>query len=408
MNKIILAPEIKFSALILALFIFIPKIDLFSIPNYAQGIRLEDIFLFFFTISLIQNQKIFYDIKKNFEFWPGFILFTYLLLSNLISIINGSDVLIFMLLRLCEYIILLLFVSYVHCTKKFIYQLICSYVLLNLIIVILQYYQIIGSISSRGYLTPEHHLNQRAYGLAGGSWELAILLTLSFFIIMRNSKNYIRDYIFFVPIIFFQISLAYSKTSIISFSLFTLFFLPEFFRRINLQWDYSKKLIFFITIIIVVCMFLLSFNLSNISSISIITNLDYQNFYILLSDFYSKNYIPPQQQVDESLYSFWHRLLNWQEMISEYKSSYSNIIFGTGFVKYLYLESTYIRVITSFGIIGTAIIIYYIISIRLYLLIYLLIVGFSFDIFVSFKILLFYLLLFKNFKNESKIKKKLK
>ena len=50
MNKIILAPEIKFSALILALFIFIPKIDLFSIPNYAQGIRLEDIFLFFLQL----------------------------------------------------------------------------------------------------------------------------------------------------------------------------------------------------------------------------------------------------------------------------------------------------------------------------------------------------------------------
>jgi hypothetical protein len=86
--------------LLFPLMIFLPKIDIISIKGYYQGIRLEDIILFIYFISVFKFSAKFLILQKNFYFKPGLYLFIYLIFSNWIAILNGTDVKIIMMIRL--------------------------------------------------------------------------------------------------------------------------------------------------------------------------------------------------------------------------------------------------------------------------------------------------------------------
>ena len=70
------------------------------------------------------------------------------------------------------------------------------------------------------------------------------------------------------------------------------------------------------------------------------------------------------------------------------------IIFGSG-APLLYTESLLIRIITSFGIVGTFLIVYLSRQLPIFFLVFILVVGITIDMFISFKIFLFSLLLLK-------------
>ena len=387
---------------IFPILIFIPKIDIINIPGYWQGIRFEDIFLSFYFLSFfaLNNKK--EIINKNFEFKPGLILFGYLILSNWIAITNGSEVKIIMVIRLFEYIVLLYFIHNLKINKEDIYKLIVYYVFANFIITTLQDNGLLGAISSKGYVDNSAIRSQAVPGLSGGTWELGILLTLSFFIIMKYTKNEIRDYFLFAPIIFYQIILTDSFTSLIATGFIFLLYFPNIFKKLIRKLDPRQKLIiiFFIILFhIIVFYFIGNFYERTIFTI---TQFDYYNFTEILKKFIFYLEIPVLQELDVSLYSLYHRLESWQIMFKIFFSDYFNILFGTGFTKFLYLDSTYVRIITSFGLLGTFLILFFVINLNFYLLLYLIIISFSFDLFISFKIFLFFLILMKNFK-ENKV-----
>ena len=115
------------------------------------------------------------------------------------------------------------------------------------------------------------------------------------------------------------------------------------------------------------------------------------------------NEFPPIYTLDASLFSLYHRLESWQIIVDIFLASKTNILFGTGFTEFVYLDSTYVRAITGFGLVGTFLILISILKLNLYYLIYILIIGISFDIFVSFKIVLFFLILVRNFDDKKSI-----
>ena len=387
---------------IFPILIFIPKIDIINIPGYWQGIRFEDIFLSFYFLSFFAFHNKFLITSKNFEFKPGLILFCYLILSNWIAVTNGSEVKIFMVIRLFEYIILLYFINNLKINKEDIYKLIVYYVFANFIITTLQDNGLVGAISSKGYVDNLAIRSQAVPGLSGGTWELGILLTLSFFIIMKYTKNEIRDYFLFAPIIFYQIILTDSFTSLIATGFIFLLYFPNIFKKLVQKLDSRQKIQFiFIILFIHVIGFYLFGNFYNKVAF-MFTQFDYYNFIEILKKFILYLELPILQELDISLYSLYHRLESWQIIFEIFFSNNLNILFGTGFTEFLYLDSSYVRVITSFGLLGTFLVLFFLINLNFYYFIYLIIIGISFDLFISFKIFLFFLILLRNF-NENEL-----
>ena len=72
--------------------------------------------------------------------------------------------------------------------KKFI----ITYIFINGIVAILQYYGLVGGIFSHGYQVAGGVIKSRVAGITGGSWELSAVITL--FTVTNNSsiiKNYL-------------------------------------------------------------------------------------------------------------------------------------------------------------------------------------------------------------------------
>ena len=146
-----------FKILPLLVFVFNPKIDLIHIPGYWQGIRLDDlivllylIFFFFFHKYRIYPNLI-HPNKRGFNF---IIFFPYLVLSLLIGELFGPPSLNIewiIPLRYLEYIGLIVVLNELDTPKKTIIVLIKAYIIINFICVLLQYFQIIGAIQSRGF-----------------------------------------------------------------------------------------------------------------------------------------------------------------------------------------------------------------------------------------------------------------
>ena len=100
----------------------------------------------------------------------------------------------------------------------------------------------------------------------------------------------------------------------------------------------------------------------------------------------------------------WIRAFDWQQSISDLSKSYVLTIFGTGGGDLIYTESFMIRVISSFGILGSLLVIYLSRNLPLFFIIFLLVTGLTIDMFISFKIFVFSFLLIMILKKENKIR----
>ncbi|MDC0975345.1 hypothetical protein OAR41_01625, partial [Candidatus Pelagibacter sp.] len=88
---------------------------------------------------------------------------------------------------------------------------------------------------------------------------------------------------------------------------------------------------------------------------------------------------------------------------SELRKSTILVFFGSG-GNLIYTESLLIRIFTSFGLIGSLIIVYFVRQLPLFFIIFIIVTGLTIDMFVSFKIFVFScLLLFAYKKNKEKI-----
>ena len=136
------------------IFMFNPKIDLIPIPGYWQGIRLDDLIILFYSIFFFfQNKGSIYPkmISLNMRGFNWIIFFPYLVFSLIVGKIFGIDVEWINSLRFLEYIALIIILNELDVPKKTIISLIKVYIIVNFVCVLLQYFDLIGAISSRGF-----------------------------------------------------------------------------------------------------------------------------------------------------------------------------------------------------------------------------------------------------------------
>ena len=137
----------------LVAFVFSPKIDIISIPNYWQGIRLDDLIILFYSILFFYSNKfkIYPNLINSKIFGFNWIVFfPYLVFSIIIGKIFGIDPNLLVVIRYMEYIALIIVLNQLDPPKDKILLCFKIYILLNFIVVLLQYFDLLGGFTSRG------------------------------------------------------------------------------------------------------------------------------------------------------------------------------------------------------------------------------------------------------------------
>lgn len=366
--------------LIFILLIF-PKLDLIDIPNYHQGIRIEDLVVVYIAISLYFSGS--FEIKRK-DFGYFFYIYFFILLA---SIIHGS--LYFkqqwlILPRYVEYIIILIYFNRNNPDLSSIFLILRLYLLLNLFFVILQQFNLIGEFSSLGYESPNQLTDDRPTGLTGGPWELSNSCAIIFFALMLDSKQSNFSKYFYTIVVVYLILATQSRTILVSFILAMI--LSFYIKNIS-----KKKFYFFI-------IFLFSL------SILLISEIYFQKQFLIKIKMYSelipllKNFIlnlekPVLETLDGRLWSMAYRIDHWLIFYKQFLYNPFTIVFGTGST-FIYYESTLLRVLFGTGIFGLLFVVYAVKKIPLHILILFFVSGLSLDLLLSFKIFITMLLYF--------------
>lgn len=401
----------------LIIFVFSPKIDIISIPNYWQGIRLDDILILIYLL--------FFILKDKFKIYPnlintkvfGFkwiIFFPYLLISMIIGKIYLQDPQWIIIIRYIEYIGLIVILSQMNLSENKILLIFKIYILLNFFVVLLQYFELVGGFTSRGncidvinnvksfcfdkeditsicffscdlgfmknYVLPGGFLNKRVPGITGGVWELSVNLSICIYALMILEKKLykILPYLFLVLIMLF---IAQSRGIIFGFIAGVLFILN----------DKKKTAIIFLLSfgLLLIIYFLNLFNIKQIVSDRFI--IDYFTLAKIILGTFTGNLPTKIEVAGTGLESMWYRAYFWKEIIFNLKSSVILTIFGSG-GSAIYTESLLIRIISSFGILGSLIVVFLSKNLPLFLIIFIFVTGLTVDLFMSFKIFLFFCL----------------
>ena len=121
-----------------------PKISIISLPGYKQGIRIEDLVTFILLLFILYNYKKFHFFENSGE--TKFFLFTiFIFFSYLIGVYNGVSIEIFTIFRIIEYFTLLIFFSTFYLDKNKITKILKLVIILNLLVIFAQIFEIIGS-----------------------------------------------------------------------------------------------------------------------------------------------------------------------------------------------------------------------------------------------------------------------
>ncbi|MBD1142531.1 hypothetical protein IDH22_00940 [Pelagibacterales bacterium SAG-MED35] len=392
--------------LLFLIIVFVPKIDLISIPGFWQGIRIDDVILAVVgLIFLINKKKIIFSYKKFYNSW--FYFFIYIFFSNLVALLLGYEIKFVMILRLIEYLIVIIFIYNLNLDKLFLRKVIKYFILLNVFVVFFQINGLVGSISSLGYLPAGAALNTRAYGLLGGSWELAIITSLSYFILLYVSekKNEKIKYLF---ICLFLLYTANSRMPIAAFlvgvSIFYFFENIKFKQKIL---DYKFKGYYLFTGILFLIYFFCLINFSNYFKYDF--GLDYfNNFNLssetiinLISNLLVYNDVPSRAEFNNYDFSYWsllYRLEHWSNLYDINLSEPFSFIFGSG-LNVLYTDSLLVRIFLNCGFVGLLFVALLSLKLPIFLFVFLFLSGLTLDLFISMKIFIFTLLLIWSYKN---------
>jgi hypothetical protein len=425
----------------LIIFVFSPKIDLVNIPGFWQGIRLDDIVILLYSIYLLISNKfkIYPNLINSKMFGFNLIIFLpYIVFSTLIAKLLDAPFSIIMLLRYCEYITLIMVLNQLNPPKDKIILVFKIYIILNFLIILLQYFDLIGAFTSRGgcfmdepdssdrcyNLTPDDtlapamiqksicffncgfdkmknyqpagtFLNNRLPGITGGSWELSINLAISFFGLYLFEKN-LKKLIPYILMILIMMIIGQSRGIIFGF-LVGSFFLINDFKKI-------LKIIFFFIIFLSLMYFFNFFNFKEIFNERFL--LDYFSLIKLTTSIFSKSLPSADTFTGTGLESMYWRVESWHRSIAVLKEKNYLMLFGAG-GNNLYEESLIVRAVTSYGFLGVLFIIYLARKLPFFFIAFLFVTGLTIDLFVSFKIFLFTsLLLMIYFKNKKEVIKR--
>jgi hypothetical protein len=399
----------------LVAFVFSPKIDIISIPNYWQGIRLDDLIILFYSILFFYSNKfkIYPNLINSKIFGFNWIVFfPYLVFSIIIGKIFGIDPNLLVVIRYMEYIALIIVLNQLDPPKDKILLCFKIYILLNFIVVLLQYFDLLGGFTSRGtynysdikdicffscdlgfmknYIPAGEFLNDRVTGITGGPWELTMNLSISIFGLALFEKKLKKLIPYFLMIILMMI-VCQSRGIVFGFIAGSFFVIGDLKKTI--------KILFIFLFFIFFVYFLNIFNFKEIMNEKFLINY-YTLLKIIISAF-TGNLTPVSTFEGTGLESMWWRAYHWDQALADLKKSHFLTIFGSG-VSLIYTESFLIRVITSFGIIGSLLIAYLARCLPLFFIVFILVTGITIDMFVSFKIFVFSCLLLIAFKDRKK------
>ena len=351
--------------------LLIPKINIINFEGYHQGIRIENL------ISLVLLFIILFNLK-NFELNNGlkFYLFcSIIFLSYLVGSISNVTTLTVTILRLFEYLVFIVFFTNFKLDYKKIIIFFKLLIIINFIVSILQYYEILGFISSIGYIKSDFSL-WRSAGIFSGSWELSFITSITYFIIYHNDKKKINIYLFITLVILY---LAGTRGILIPF-IFSVLFLYI--------GNFKFRLIY--AIIIPTIVSVLYFFITKYFGISFITLAN----SIIKLVFFSENIL----QIDENLiavyYSWAYRIENWVIFANIFNTNLFTVLFGSGYTS-IYYESIFARILFANGIIGLVILCILSLRIKFYMIIFLLLSGLTIDFVASFKMFIILFLYFQ-------------
>jgi len=364
-NKIISATN-----LILFLLV-VPKIDIINFKNFHQGIRIENIFsLIFFFIILFNRKKFIINYDYKFYLFCGIIF-----LSYAVGIFNNVSVNLLVFARIFEYIIFVLFFSNYKLDYRKIIIFFKFLILINVIVCLLQYNELIGFFSSRGYFGPDYN-HWKAAGVFSGSWELSFISSVLYFVIYHHEKKKINIYFFLTLMILY---LANTRGVMISFFV-SLFFL--YFRNFKIS-----ILQFFILPLIVYAFYFLTLKYFSLDITILLESL-------IRLIFFNQNMFEDLSNTGNQYYSWAYRLADWSVYANEFNKNIITNLFGTGYTA-IYYESFLFRILFANGIVGLVILSILILRIKFYMIIFLLLTGFTLDFVVSFKMFVILFLYFR-------------
>tara|TARA_A100001388_G_scaffold277002_1_gene266426 strand:- start:1491 stop:2696 length:1206 start_codon:yes stop_codon:yes gene_type:complete len=377
--------------------LFIPKVDLISIPGFWQGIRLEDLILMSYSLIVILNfrEKIINNLLVQ-KFLPLLYYFIIIFISSFIGKMSGSTIVYFSLLRIIEYTILVILLCNFKISKQQFLFFIKLYVLVNIIFVLLQKFSLFGSFTSLGYLSPDHELSARVMGLAGGSWELGIIVGLCYFIIITLEKPNLSKIMFYFFIALYLNLEAQSRINFIGFVLANLFFLKGFIER--------KKYIVIVSAFLILCILSIIFiEFLNIDSYQRLIKTNYVQSLEIVKNFVLFFELPNREFLDETVWSLWYRLSLWSKLIPPYFDNFFTVLLGSG--NYVvYYESGILRIIFTTGFIGCLYVMFMVRKLEVFIIVYFIFVGLTLDIFNSFKIfgftMLYYKFIYENYSHR--------
>jgi len=357
---------------ILIFLLIIPKINILDISNYHQGIRIENLISMVLCILILLNTKKF---KINYDYKFYFFCF-FIFLSYLVGALNNVNISIVSALRIFEYFVFLIFFSNFKLDYKKLIIFFKILFVVNLIFCFLQYHDIIGFYSSRGYIEPDFTL-WRATGIFSGSWELSFITSVTYFIICHYDKKKISFYFFLTLIILY---LAGNRGVAISFLIANLFLFVGRFK-INVFHLVILFLILFISYFFV----LKYYNLDFFILFESLLRLIFLNENIFADNFSLKG---------DQYYSWAYRLKDWAFHADLFNLNIFTNLFGAGYTS-LYYESFILRVLFANGVIGFFVLCILVLKIKFYMIIFLLMAGLSLDYVVSFKMFIILFLYFK-------------
>jgi O-Antigen ligase len=177
--------------------LFMPKMNIVSISGQSAGIRIDDALLFVIFGLLVAGALLARKPTMNGIESIVFILIAYMLLSNLVNLQMFGRSTLLHPLRYLEYFLFFYIGQYFFDARYSVARLLYALLLVNVILIVLQGFAIIGGFSSAGF---SEDVSVRAIGLTGGPWELGAILNFCLAILLfdRNTVGGLKLRIFLI------------------------------------------------------------------------------------------------------------------------------------------------------------------------------------------------------------------
>jgi len=344
----------KYLSVIVIIFIFLPKINIYGVAG--SGIRIEDfsilLFMSFFLLQLgtqtnlnfTNNQRI--KLLLKIYFLSALIVCTGVI-STLFNSESGLIEILFSV-RLLEYSSYL-FVGYYVSKVIDVTRLFYWYILINSIVIFMQKYGVVGGFATGNYVSD---VSTRPIGLTSGPWEIGMILSFGIIWLIEKKK---RNIVVKWGTIFFISAALVSTGSRIAIASTILVLFIRIIKANNFSLVKTVSLIsllLFSSAVIII-------NSDRMENILSNNNLSYIESAIENVD--SNNYVMNEPNVTEfgdfkygeTDLSLAFRVLKWVHVVKKTISSADKVLLGYGPGHFgVAVDGSYIRVFGEVGVLG--------------------------------------------------------